>query len=169
MTLEPGTAWDELKAQLDAWAEHRLPGGALAINREVAKTLVDHNRPAIEAEARAAVLAEVLVYPKGYNHRRGCSRTHPVTHPCDSRGLTNEQWDRVRMDPDPVAALTRSAADSRGLDVEWQKSLLKYYADTMPGFAAAAGLSRDEYAAVMVDVKRARREYAALTDPEPAP
>lgn len=34
---------------------------------------------------------------------------------------------------------------------------LRYYGDTMPGYAAAAGLSREEYAAVMVDVRAARK------------
>lgn len=51
------------------------------------------------------------------------------------------------------------APDAARLDVERQRLIaaaIRYYADTMPGYAAAAGLSQDEYAAVMVDVKRAR-------------
>ena len=34
---------------------------------------------------------------------------------------------------------------------------LRFYADQMPAYAAAAGLTQEEYAAVMVDVRHAKR------------
>ena len=39
--------------------------------------------PALDAET-----LPVVTYPKGYDHRRGCSRRHPVTFPCDTGTLT---------------------------------------------------------------------------------
>jgi hypothetical protein len=87
------------------------------------------------------------------------------------RGLDLTSADQVRgADKLRQAILAaHSEPGAEGLNVRWQKSLLRYYADTMPGYAAAAGLSRDEYAAVMVDVKRARDEYAALAETETKP
>ncbi len=52
------------------------------------------------------------------------------------------------------------------LDVERRRAVLKFYAEQMPAYAVAAGLNRDEYAAVMVDVRWARAEYARLTREE---
>lgn len=36
------------------------------------------------------------------------------------------------------------------------QAALRFYGDQMPAYAAAAGLTKDEYAAVMVDVRRVR-------------
>jgi hypothetical protein len=90
-------------------------------------------------------------------------RGYPVV--CDDKDGGSVGWSA-----DPLGAYVRwtdiaALATPDTLDVERQRLIaaaLHYYADTMPGYAAAAGLSRDEYAAVMVDVKRARAEYDRL-------
>jgi len=63
---------------------------------------------------------------------------------------------------DPGCTCDGCHPDPAPLDVKRERlvvAALRYYADTMPGYAAAAGLSREEFAAVMVDVNLAR-EYA---------
>ena len=54
--------------------------------------------------------------------------------------------------------------DTDALSPEQERQLLaaalRYYRDTMPGYAAAAHLSRESYALVMVDVERAKRLVA---------
>jgi hypothetical protein len=47
------------------------------------------------------------------------------------------------------------------------ESALRYYGNTMPGYAAAASLTKEEYGAVMKDVRAARRLVARLTGEEP--
>ena len=69
---------------------------------------------------------------------------------------------QVPMGCEGAVAVVRAS-----LDVPLQRAVLKFYADQMPAYAAAAGLNREQYAAVMVDVKRARAEYAALSLEEP--
>ena len=68
---------------------------------------------------------------------------------------------------DAILAIEDEAEARASLDVPLQRAVLKFYADQMPAYAAAAGLNREQYAAVMVDVKRARAEYAALSLEEP--
>jgi len=76
---------------------------------------------------------------------------------------------RVRRDyvneayPDVVEAIEAEARATvpPALDARLLVAVLAFYIDQMPAFATAV-LNREEYAAVMVDVKRVRAEYARL-------
>lgn len=55
-----------------------------------------------------------------------------------------------------IGALRAVPEPPRELDRPLTEAVLRFYADQMPAYAAAADLNREEYAAVMVDVRKVR-------------